>query len=133
MRKSANRGARSAGIIGDIYDASLDAALWPQAFNRIRDFLGDCTATLISQDAITKNIDFHFMLGHDQGYVGLFLERYFKINPLFPPAMFLDVERIQTVSDAVPLQEFCRSRFAEDGLYRRAFATACSVVSQCCR
>jgi DNA-binding CsgD family transcriptional regulator len=103
-------------LIGDIYDASLDAALWPQAFNRIRDFLGDCTATLISQDAITKKIDLHFMLGHDQGYVDLYLERYFKINPLFPPAMFLDVERIQTVSDAVPLQEFCRSRFAREWL-----------------
>jgi DNA-binding CsgD family transcriptional regulator len=103
-------------LIGDIYDASLDAALWPQAFNHIRDFLGDCTATLISQDAMTKNIDLHFMLGHDEGYVDLYLERYFKINPLFPPAMFLDVERIQTVSDAVPLQEFCRSRFAREWL-----------------
>jgi DNA-binding CsgD family transcriptional regulator len=103
-------------LIGDIYDASLDAALWPQAFDGIRDFLGDCTATLISQDAITKNIDLHFMLGHDQGYVDLYLERYFKINPLFPPAMFLDIERIQTVSDAVPLQEFCRSRFAREWL-----------------
>jgi DNA-binding CsgD family transcriptional regulator len=103
-------------LIGDIYDASLDATLWPHAFERIRDFLGDCTATLISQDAITKKVDLHFMLGHDRSYVDLYLERYFKINPLFPPAMFLDIERTQTVSDVVPLQEFCRSRFAKEWL-----------------
>jgi DNA-binding CsgD family transcriptional regulator len=30
--------------------------------------------------------------------------------------MFLDVERSQTVSDVVPLQEFCRSRFAREWL-----------------
>ena len=44
-------------LIGDIYDASLDATLWPHAFDGIRDFLGDCTATLISQDAVTKDVD----------------------------------------------------------------------------
>jgi DNA-binding CsgD family transcriptional regulator len=103
-------------LIGDIYDASLDVALWPHAFEGIRDFLGDCTATLISQDAVTKNVDLHFMLGHDQDYIDLYLERYFRINPLFPPAMFLDIEQIQTVSDVVPLQEFCRSRFAREWL-----------------
>jgi DNA-binding CsgD family transcriptional regulator len=103
-------------LIGDIYDASLDATLWPYAFEGIRNFLGDCTATLISQNAITKNVDIQFMLGHDQRYIDLYLERYFKINPLFPPAMFLDIERTQTVSDVVPLQEFCRSRFAREWL-----------------
>lgn len=103
-------------LIGDIYDASLDASLWPVAFGGIRLFLGDCTATLISQDAITKGVDLHFMLGHDPDYIDRYLASYFRINPLFPPAMFLDVERSQTVSDVVPLQEFCRSRFAREWL-----------------
>jgi DNA-binding CsgD family transcriptional regulator len=115
-------------LIGDIYDASLDAALWAHAFERIRDFLGDCTATLISQNAVTRNVDIHFMLGHDQHYIDLYLERYFKINPLFPPAMFSDVERTQTVNDLVPLQEFCRSRFAREwlapqGIWDSVFST----------
>jgi DNA-binding CsgD family transcriptional regulator len=101
-------------LIGDIYDASLDATLWPRAFDGIREFLGDCTATLISQDAVTKDVDVHFMLGHDQPYVDLYFERYFKINPIFPTVMFLDIEQTQRVSDVLPLQEFCRTRFARE-------------------
>jgi DNA-binding CsgD family transcriptional regulator len=101
-------------LIGHIYDASLDAALWPQAFNGIRDFLGDCTASLITQDAVTKNVDVHFMLGHDQHFLDLYFERYFKINPIFPPVMFLDIEQTQRVPDVVPVQEFCQTRFARE-------------------
>jgi DNA-binding CsgD family transcriptional regulator len=103
-------------LIGDIYDASLDGSLWSKAFDRISHFVGDCTATLISQDAIAKKVDIHFMLGHDQHYVDLYDERYFKFNPMFPPVLFLNVEQTQTVADVVPLQEFCRTRFAREWL-----------------
>jgi DNA-binding CsgD family transcriptional regulator len=103
-------------LIGDIYDASLDAALWTNAFDSISRFVGDCGATLISQDAITRKIDLHFMLGHDQQYVDMYSERYFRINPLFPPVMFLDTEQPQTVADVIPVQEFCRTRFAREWL-----------------
>ncbi len=101
-------------LIGHIYDASLDAALWPQAFDGIRAFLGDCTASLVTQDAITKNVDVHFMLGHDQHFLDSYFERYFKINPMFPPVMFLDIEQTQQVPDVVPVQEFCQTRFARE-------------------
>ena len=80
-------------LIGDIYDASLDATLWPHAFDGIRGFLGDCTATLISQGAVTKAVDVHFMLGHEQEYIDLYFDRYFKINPIFPTVMFFDIEQ----------------------------------------
>jgi DNA-binding CsgD family transcriptional regulator len=103
-------------LIGDIYDASLDSSLWPSAFAGIQGFLGDCTASLVSQEAVTKAVDLHFMLGHDQAYVDLFLERYFKINPIFPPVMFLDVERTHELADVIPRQEFCQSRFAREWL-----------------
>jgi len=53
-------------LIGDIYDASLDETLWPRAFDRIRDFLGECTASVISQHAVTKEPNVYFMLGHEQ-------------------------------------------------------------------
>ena len=44
-------------ISGDIYGASLDQALWPDAVNRIRTFVGARTASLVSQDAVTL-VDF---------------------------------------------------------------------------
>ena len=68
-------------LIGDIYDASLDQALWPDAFNRIRDFLGGCTASLVTHDAVSKAEDVHFMLGHEGQFMEMYTEKYFKINP----------------------------------------------------
>ena len=123
-------------LIGDIYDASLDATLWPHAFDGIRGFLGDCTATLISQDAVTKDVDVHFMLGHEQEYVDLYSDRYFKINPIFPTVMFFDVEQTQTLSDVLPLQEFCRTRFAREwiipqGICDSVFSTVEKSASGC--
>ena len=101
-------------VVGGIYDASLDPSLWSHAVDGIRHFLGNCTATLVSQTAIARGVDLHFMLGHDQEYVDLYLERYFKINPVFPPVMFSQVEQTQTIQDLLPLQEFCRTRFARE-------------------
>ncbi len=123
-------------LIGDIYDASLDETLWPHAFDRIRGFLGDCSATLISQNAVTKSVDVHFMLGHDQSFVDLYFERYFKINPIFPTVMFFDIEQTQTVPDVLPLQEFCRTRFAREwiapqGIGDSVFSTLEKSASGC--
>ena len=73
-----------------------------------------CTATLISQGAVTKAVDVHFMLGHEQEYIDLYFDRYFKINPIFPTVMFFDIEQTQTLTDVLPLQEFCRTRFARE-------------------
>ena len=54
------------------------------------------------------------MLGHEQEYIDLYFDRYFKINPIFPTVMFFDIEQTQTLSDVLPLQEFCRTRFARE-------------------
>ncbi|MEA2991434.1 MAG: hypothetical protein QOD40_354 [Alphaproteobacteria bacterium] len=101
-------------LIGNIYDASLDSALWPDAFDGIRDFLGGSTASLISQDVIAKTVEIHFMLGHDREFVDLYLEKYFKINPLLPTAMFFDIEQRHVFLDVLPREEFCRTRFARE-------------------
>jgi DNA-binding CsgD family transcriptional regulator len=101
-------------LIGDIYDASLDQALWPDAFDRIRGFLGGCTASLITQDAVTKAVDVHFMLGHEQQFLDLYFEKYFKINPIFPTVMFFDIEQKNVLSDVLPLAEFVQTRFAKE-------------------
>jgi DNA-binding CsgD family transcriptional regulator len=101
-------------LIGDIYDASLDPALWPDAFNRIRDFLGGCTASLVTHDAVSKAEDVHFMLGHEEQFMEMYSEKYFKINPIFPSTMFFDIERRNVLHDVLPFREFCQTRFAKE-------------------
>ena len=103
-------------LIGDIYDASLDRALWPDAFNGIRGFFGGCAASLVTQSAITKTVDLHFMAGYEQHFFESYRDKYFKINPWFPTAMFLDVERDYVLDDVLSRKEFCRTRFAKEWL-----------------
>src|ERR1044072_816894 len=101
-------------LIGDIYDASLDRALWPDAVNRIRTYLRACMASLVSQDAVTKAVDVHFMLGPEQTFLDQYNETYFKINPIFPTVMFLEIEQRNTLSDVLPLKDFVQTRFAKE-------------------
>ena len=101
-------------LIGDIYDASLDRALWPEAVGRIRTYLGARTASLVSQDAVTKAVDVHFMLGPEQKFLDLYHEKYFKINPIFPTVMFLDIEQKNVVTDVPPTADLIQTRFAKE-------------------
>jgi hypothetical protein len=89
-------------LIGDIYDASLDRALWPDAVNRIRTYLRAHMASLVSQDAVTKAVDVHFMLGPEQKFLDQYNEKYFKINPIFPTVMFLEIEQRNVLADVLP-------------------------------
>jgi DNA-binding CsgD family transcriptional regulator len=108
-------------IIGDIYDASLDQALWPEAYSRIRGFLGGGTTSLVSQDAVTKAVDVHFMLGHEQEALDKFNAKYFKINPIFPTVMFLDVEQNNVLSDVLPTTDFLQTRFSREWIKPQGF------------
>jgi DNA-binding CsgD family transcriptional regulator len=109
-------------VIGDIYDASLDQALWPEAYSRIRGFLGGGTASLVSQDAVTKAVDVHFMLGHEQGALDQYNKKYFKINPIFPTVMFLDIEQNNVLSDVLPLADMLQTRFSREWIKPQDFS-----------
>lgn len=109
-------------LIGDIYDASLDRALWPDAVNRIRAYLRACTATLVSQDAVTKAADVHFMLGPEQKFLDQYNEKYFKINPIFPTVMFLEVEQKNVVTDVLPVAELLQTRFSKEWIKPQALS-----------
>ena len=100
--------------IGEIYDASLDRAKWPDAVAHIRTYLGARVASLVSQDAATKAVDVHFMLGPEQKFLDLYNETYFKINPIFPTVMFLDIEQKNVVTDVLPTADLIKTRFARE-------------------
>jgi hypothetical protein len=50
-------------VIGDIYDASLDPALWPTAIESICRSVGASSAGLHSQDSISRTTDALFWWG----------------------------------------------------------------------
>jgi DNA-binding CsgD family transcriptional regulator len=106
-------------VIGDIYDASLDPALWPTAIESICGYVGAASASLHSQDSITRATDALFWWGRASTaphYFKVYLETYGKINPIFPGIIFFDVERPVAVPDVISCEEFVRTRFFREWL-----------------
>lgn len=101
-------------LIGDIYDASLDPALWPTVFKKACQYVGGSAACLHSQDIVGRKSNLYFTSGYDPGFEKLYIEKYCKINPVFPTAVFFDVERTLGLTDCLPREEFCRTQFARE-------------------
>jgi hypothetical protein len=106
-------------VIGDIYDASLDPALWPNAIECICDYIGAASASLHSQDSISRATDALFWWGRESSaphFFKIYLEKYGKINPIFPGVIFFDVEQPVAVPDVISCEEFVRTRFFREWL-----------------
>jgi DNA-binding CsgD family transcriptional regulator len=106
-------------VIGDIYDASLDPALWPSAIESMCAYVGAASASLHSQDSISRATDALFWWGHADNapqYFQSYLEKYGKINPIFPGVIFFDVEQPVAVPDVISCEEFVQTRFFREWL-----------------
>jgi DNA-binding CsgD family transcriptional regulator len=103
-------------LIGDIYDASLDPALWPAVFEHVCGFVQGSAAHLFAQDSVSKAANRYFTWGDDPGYTQSYSDTYAKLNPMFPSAIFFDVEQVHQLIDIIPRHELCRTRFAVEWL-----------------
>jgi len=99
-------------LLGDIYDASLDPALWPSVFEQICGFVQCSSAHLFAQDSVRKSANRYFTWGDHPEFTRLYTEKYAKLNPMFPGAIFFDVEEVHQITEIIPRHELCRTRFA---------------------
>lgn len=98
-------------LIADIYDAALDAALWPRALEGTRDFVRGCAANFYWQDISTESAGVFYCAGIDPAYLQIYFEKYAKMNPLYPAAAFIEPGEVFNSSDVVPASEFVQTRF----------------------
>jgi DNA-binding CsgD family transcriptional regulator/PAS domain-containing protein len=106
-------------VVGDIYDASLDPGLWPTAIESVCRYVGAASAGLHSQDAISRTTDALFWWGRDASapdYFQAYVEKYGKINPIFPGVIFFDLEQPVAVPDVISCEEFVQTRFLREWL-----------------
>jgi DNA-binding CsgD family transcriptional regulator len=103
-------------LLGDIYDAALDPALWPGVFDGISAYLGGANTSLSTHDNFHNSADFYFTSTHDPHYKQLYLDSYFKLNPIFPTVVFKEIEAPLSVTDIIPREELCRSKFGREWL-----------------
>jgi DNA-binding CsgD family transcriptional regulator len=98
-------------FIGTIYDAALDPSRWPAALEQICNFVPGSHANIFIQDAVVREANAMFTWGDDPNWHQLYLDKYAKINPLFPGLLFHDVEEVFTASDVVPTAQIERTPF----------------------
>ncbi|MGY4513559.1 helix-turn-helix transcriptional regulator [Bradyrhizobium sp. USDA 3650] len=103
-------------LIGDIYDAALEPALWRVALGRSCAFLGASSALLHWHDVAGENSAALHPFNDDPYYTRLYVEKYWSMNPVFPAATFVERGVVYTPSEMIPQAELTETRFYKEWL-----------------
>jgi DNA-binding CsgD family transcriptional regulator len=106
---------RLSALIGDIYDAALDPALWVDVLGRTGDFVGCTSAGLGWKDVTVKRGDIHYESeGVNPYYRQLYFEKYVKLDPCTVGQFFADVGQPVITADLMPYEEFAQTRIYKE-------------------
>jgi DNA-binding CsgD family transcriptional regulator/PAS domain-containing protein len=115
-------------LIGDIYDAALDQALWVPVLAKTRAFIGGWAIALSWKDAVAKTGGSYFDEGNGvPPYRQLYFDKYVKLDPCTTGQFFAEIGEPVTTADFIPYEEFVQTRFYREwvqpqGLVDAAFA-----------
>jgi DNA-binding CsgD family transcriptional regulator len=115
-------------VIGDIYDAALDPALWPGVLESISGFVPGACVNLFSQDATKHAANVHYIHGIAPAYIRSYNETYIKLNPTFPTTLFFDVGAVICQTDIMPRAEFNQTRFYKEWLAPQGWVDTMAAV-----
>jgi DNA-binding CsgD family transcriptional regulator/PAS domain-containing protein len=131
---------RLSALIGSIYDAALDPALWVEVLDRTARFVGGPAASLYYRDA-ERSLDVAYQSGIDPRYIQLYIDSYTKLDPTTIGYFFAKLEEPTATADVMPYDEFLQTRFYKEWarpqglvdsanavLERSATTAACFVV-----
>ena len=98
-------------LIGEIYDAAIDASKWSAVLGKAAHFVGGSSAALFSKDAASGAGNIYYEFGTDPYYRQIYFEKYVKLDPATTGHFFAEVEQPIAVSDLMPYSEFLETRF----------------------
>jgi DNA-binding CsgD family transcriptional regulator len=98
-------------LIGEIYDAALDASQWRSVLAKAAKFIGGSSAALFSKDAAGGAGNIYHEFGTDPYYRQIYFEKYVKLDPATTGHFFAEVEQAISVTDLMPYSEFIETRF----------------------
>lgn len=98
-------------LIGGIYDAALEPALWTNVLDRITKFVGGHAAALYFKDASSKTGFSTYDVGIEPYYVKMYFEKYVKLDPTTTGHFFAEIGEPLATHDLIPYDEFLQSRF----------------------
>lgn len=101
-------------LIGDIYDAALDPALWPHVLEGAAGFVGGVASALFMKDSVGKTHNTVHAWGYDPDYTRRYVETYGQFDPFAMAQFFLEIERPISLADIMPHREHRESRFYKE-------------------
>jgi DNA-binding CsgD family transcriptional regulator len=108
--------SRHLEIVGLIYDAALDARVWPTALKGLADFVGGTSATLLYADPASAAAAIWATTPYDDGNVAAYHEQYFLTDVRLHAALRAPVGGIVTNTSLMPHDGFPRTEFYADFL-----------------
>ena len=97
-------------LIGDIYDAALDPALWVDALAKCAQFVGGPAALLVSRDTADPSHSAAYYSGFDPHFKQRIVEKYVRIDPLMMGHIFARIGEPIAFTDIIPNREVRRAR-----------------------
>jgi DNA-binding CsgD family transcriptional regulator len=92
-----------------VYDAAIDANLWPLAVERACNFV-QCMAGMIgAYDVMLRGLNFRIPWGYEQKYLDNF-DYYTSINPTLRSSFAFKVGQVGSIGDVLDLKEFYAHR-----------------------
>ncbi len=106
---------KTTALIGDIYDAALDASLWPEVLGKVRDYVVGSGAALFSKDVSSRGGNVYYDDGSmSPHYKQIYFEKYVKLDPASTGHYFADLEQPVSTVDLLPYEEFVETRFYKE-------------------
>ena len=114
-------------FIGEIYDAALDPASWPEALTRIAGFARGQAAGIFSKESVSKGVKARHTAGFDPRYVQVYEERYATVDPM-SPLLFVAVDQVTSTTDFISYDDFRDGPFYQEWARPQGWVDAASAV-----
>jgi len=102
-------------VIGDIYDAALDPALWPDVLAESARFVGGFAAGLLFKDATRKSGNLYYESGGiAPRYKQLYFDTYVRLDPSTTSHVLAEIGEPVATADIMPYDEFLETRFYKE-------------------
>jgi DNA-binding CsgD family transcriptional regulator len=116
-------------LVGDIYDAALNPALWVDVLRKARGFIGGCAIALSWKDVVAKRGGSYF----DEGnlvppYRQLYFDTYVKLDPCTTGQFFAEIGEPIATADLIPYEEFVQTRFYKEWVQPQGLVDAALAV-----
>ena len=105
---------RLSATITRVYDAALDAALWPAALEQVAGFVGGAAAMVFWQDALIATGQRFSSWGDDPEYTKSYFAKYIAFNPLRAVQHLIPIGRIASISGIVGRRKMREGVFYEE-------------------